>query len=189
MRAYWRRSGTSGFLVLLTLIVIGASVGTSFSQSLAELAEKEKKRRAEVDSPRKVITDRELQQSYGGLPPTPAAVPSEPSAEGDVSATAEGPPVGPGEAQEQGAEEESKTREYWEQRVSVVREKIQELETELNSPETDWGGGLRQDVNPLGQRNLERRQQLERDLAQARSELAAIQDEARRAGVPPGWVR
>jgi hypothetical protein len=34
-----------------------------------------------------------------------------------------------------------------------------------------------------------RRNQLEQQLEQARSDLAALQAEARSQGVPPGWVR
>ena len=53
----------------------------------------------------------------------------------------------------------------------------------------DTGEGQPANVDPRGLNYVQRQQKLESDLAAARQELAAIQDEARRAGVPPGWVR
>ena len=146
---------------------------------MVDVAKKEKERRSknEAESSR-VITDRDL-QVHGRLPvstSTPAA------GEGEAAEEGEGD-------EEKPEVDETKTREYWQKRVEGVNQKIQKLEEELNSPDMSWGEGIRNDVNPLGQRNLSRRQELEQQLAQARAELQAIQDEARRAGVPPGWVR
>jgi hypothetical protein len=62
--------------------------------------------------------------------------------------------------------------------VSAVNKKIQDLEARLKSPE------LTSDV-----RGASRREAAERDLAQARSEKQTIADEARRKGIPPGWLR
>jgi hypothetical protein len=41
----------------------------------------------------------------------------------------------------------------------------------------------------MGANNLGSRQQAEQQLAAARAELDAVRAEARKAGVPPGWVR
>lgn len=166
------------FLVTVTFIL---SSGVSSAQSLAELAKKEKERRAKTDPKGEsyVITERDLQSSYGGLPE------SRPIAQGEGGndeAQAEG---------EEGEEEqgETQTREHWQTRVQQAKEKIQELEAELASDEMNWGGGMRTDVNPVGQRNLTERQDTERELAEAKAELQEIRAEARRAGIPPGWVR
>ncbi|MFQ5792281.1 MAG: hypothetical protein ACE5JI_17565 [Acidobacteriota bacterium] len=166
--------------------VSAAAAGAMWGQSLAEVAQKEKERRSEVkkEGQAKVITAREL-QSYGGFPPAPPpAAPSTASrASGGEAQEAEGAET------EEAASDESKTREHWQERVQAVQDKIQDLESQLNSPELSWGGGMRTDVNPLGFRNLSRRQELEKQLAEARAELDAIRLEARRAGVPAGWVR
>ncbi len=175
VHALWR------WLFLIALI-LGFSAGGS-AQSLGELAKKEKERRAKAQSEgsSRVITERDL-PTQGGLP---ASLPSVPSSTGEAQTEGE-------EAEgEEGEEEpdETKSREYWQTRVGDVKKRIQDLETELASPEVNWGEGMRTDVNPLGQRNLERRQKLEGETAKARAELQAIQQEARRAGVPAGWVR
>jgi len=165
---------------LLIALFSGFSTGVSSGQSLTEVAKKEKERRSknELESSR-VITDRDLQTRGGlpeSLPASAASVDSEAAEEGETDE----------EAQEV---DETKTREYWQKRVESTNQKIEKLEGELASPDMSWGEGIRQDVNPIGSRNLSRRQELEQQLAQARAELQAIQDEARRAGVPPGWVR
>lgn len=157
--------------------------GSAFAQSLAEVAAKEKKRRSEVKGTTKVISDRELQSGRRTTAiPSASASAAGSEAEGatasDDTASGEEPEV-----------DETTTREYWQNRVNAAHEKISALEKQLQSPESDWGGGMRTDVNPLGQRNLSSRQETENQLAAARAELAQIQDEARRAGVPAGWVR
>jgi hypothetical protein len=156
------------------------STGVSSGQSLVEVAKKEKERRSKNESESsRVITDRDL-QTHSRLPESLPGTP----VEGEDEA------VNEAEAGEEEPEvDETKTREYWQKRVEGVNQKIKKLEEDLNSPDMSWGDGLRQDVNPIGQRNLSRRGELEQQLAQARAELQAIQDEARRAGVPPGWVR
>ena len=164
----------------LLVVALALSAGLAFSQSLAEIAKKEKKRRETNQSESKtVITDRELTSSYGGLP---ATLPS-----GGTSEGAEGESEGDTEAAEEETEDETRTQEYWQGRVSGAKEKISRLEAQLNS--NDWGEGQRVGVDPLGQNNLARRQQTEQELTAARAELEAIRAEARRAGVPPGWVR
>jgi hypothetical protein len=166
------------------LLLLGLTVGPISAQSLVDLAKKEKERRSKNKTPEtKVITERDL-QSHGRLPETlPLTTPTE--EEGSEDATGGGD-EGEGQEEEQ---DETQSPEYWQQRVEGVNKKIQDLEEQLNSPDMTWNEGLRDDVNPLGQRNLSRRQELENQLAQARAELETIQEEARRAGVPPGWVR
>ncbi len=166
--------------IALVVTTLALSVGLAFSQSLAEIAKKEKERRdTNKTEAKRVITDRELTQSFGGLSPTRPS--STTDGDGEAQESAEG------EEDEGEAEDETKTPEYWQNRVAGVKEKIATLEDGLASE--DWGEGQRVGVDPLGQNNLARRQQTERDLRAARSELEAIRAEARRAGAPPGWVR
>ncbi len=155
------------------------SAGLAFSQSLAEIAKKEKERRdANKTESKTVITDRELKRAYGGLPITRPSTTTDGDGEAEDSAEAQ---------EEDEAQDETKTQEYWQNRVGGAQEKIARLENELNGE--DWGEGQRVGVDPRGQNNLARRQQTEQQLRAARSELEAIRAEARRAGVPPGWVR
>ena len=170
--------------LLFVVIAIAMTASVAAAQSLAEVAKKEKKRREEnTSTSKKVITDRELTRSYGGLPTSRAAT----SQTGDQEAEGQ---AASGETEDEAGgeqQDETKTPEYWQGRVSAAKAKIKQLEDQLN--EDDWGEGQAVGVDPRGANNLGRRQKAEQDLAAARSELEAIRAEARRANVPPGWVR
>jgi hypothetical protein len=165
--------------IALLVTTLALSVGLAFSQSLAEIAKKEKERRdTNQAESKKVITDRELTQSFGGLLPATRAATSDGDAEAaNTDATEE----------QEDEVDETKTREYWQNRVRGAKEKIAKLESERK--DGDWGEGQAVGVDPRGQNNLARREQSEQQLQAARSELEAIRAEARRAGAPPGWVR
>jgi hypothetical protein len=160
----------------------GLTAALSSAQSLAEVAKKEKERREKTTAgSKKTITERELATSYGGLPPGSSSG-SRRSASGEGAKTEEGE-----KKDEPVVEDETKKPEYWQSRIKASKDRIAKLEGELQSE--DWGEGQRMGVDPRGANNLGSRQQAEQQLAAARSELEAIRAEARRAGVPPGWVR
>jgi hypothetical protein len=163
----------------LTTLVLAIGAAVAGAQSLAEVAKKEKDRRDKnKEQASRVITDRELSQSYGGLPPASSTA-TAPAGEGERAAS---------ETEDKAeSTDETKTPEYWQNRVKGSKDKIAKLEQELQSE--DWGEGQRMNVDPRGQNNLATRQKAEQDLAAAKAELEAIRAEARRAGVPPGWVR
>jgi hypothetical protein len=168
--------------LVLTTLVLGLGPAGAFSQSLAEVAKKEKERRGKNSAEAKrTITDRELASSFGGLPPASSSVQTPASGEGAAAGTAEG------EGGEAAAQDETKTEAYWQSRVKGSKEKIAKLEQQLQTD--NWGDGQRVGVDPMGANNLGSRQQAERQLAAARAELDAVRAEARKAGVPPGWVR
>jgi hypothetical protein len=140
------------------------------AQSLVEVAKKEKDRRKKVDGQGKQsFTENDLR----GGPRLPAASP----AKSDAASPADGTAAGTAATTEP-EPDPTTTQAYWRDRVSAVNKKIQDLEAKLQSPE------LTADV-----RGASRREAAERDLAQARSEKQAIADEARRKGIPPGWLR
>jgi type II secretory pathway pseudopilin PulG len=144
--------------------VICLSAALASAQSLAEVAKKEKERRKKADAQGKQsFTETDLR----GGPRLPAS-----------AAKPGGAPAGTSEEAAAPEQDPTKTESYWRDRVAAVNKKIQELEAKLKSPE------LNSDA-----RGATRRQTAERDLAQARSEKQAMADEARRKGIPPGWLR
>jgi hypothetical protein len=170
----------------LTTLVLALGSAIVSAQSLAEVAKKEKERRGKNSTESKrTITDRELASSFGGLPPASSTVAQTPGS-GEAAAAA-GTPSTEGEGSETAPQDEKKTPEYWQNRMKGSKEKIAKLEQQLQSE--DWGAGQKVGVDPRGAQNLGTRQQVEPQLAAARSELEAVRAEARKAGVPPGWVR
>jgi hypothetical protein len=159
--------------LVLTLAVVYASATLVSAQSLVEVAKKEKERRKKVDAQSsQAFTENDLR----GGPRLPAARPNSSTAPTETSGTGAAPEGG--ETPTEPEPDPTKTESYWRERVSAVNRKIQDLESRLQSPE------LTSD-----RRGASRREAVERDLAQARSEKQSIADEARRKGVPPGWLR
>jgi hypothetical protein len=166
--------------LVLTALAFGLGAAVVSSQSLAEVAKKEKQRRGKnATGATRTVTDRELASSYSGLPPTSSTVQAPASGDAKAAAGEEGEAPPP--------EDETKKPEYWQNRVKTTKDKIAKIEQQLQSE--DWGEGQRVGVDPMGQNNLATRQKAEQELAAARSELEAIRAEARRKNVPPGWVR
>ena len=157
-------------LIWICIVLFAASA--ALGQSLAEVAKKEKERRKQLDSTEsRTVTDVELRRVGGPrtLSPAPSSTSSSDSddaAEGDE------------EGDQEEIADERQTEDYWRGRLSPIDTRIQSLEQRLQSPQLT--------SNPVGGADRER---VERDLAQARSERQAILDEARRKGVPPGWLR
>jgi hypothetical protein len=155
----------------MAMLTLAASLVSA--QSLAELAKKEKERRKKVDGQEKnSFTENDLR---GGprLPATPAPAAAAPAGGGEIASS-----TAPAAEAADPAADPTKTESYWRERLSAANKKIQDLESRLQSPE------LNADM-----RGASRRQSAERDLAQAKSEKQAILDEARKKGVPPGWLR
>ena len=156
------------FCALFALLLAGSAA----AQSLAEIAKKEKDRRAKNNADQtRTITENELRGNRLGPMTTstvvPAATTDEESSEDE----------GEGDAEPE-QEDPRQTEEYWRSRLSSVDQRIQTLQQQLQSP-----------LNTNDPTGAWRRQRLEQDLAQAQAERATIVQEARRAGAPPGWLR
>jgi hypothetical protein len=155
-------------LAFACLFALGSAVS---AQSLQEVAQKEKQRRKKVEAKGgQSYTDRDL---TGSLRPVPQAASS------TAASTTTSPTEEEAAADAAPAEvDPTTTQSYWRDRASAINKRIADLETRLRSP------ALNENVRAAPQREA-----AERDLAKARAELQALADEARRKGVPPGWVR
>ncbi len=159
-------------LIMLSLAFFLAGLIDGSAQSLAEMAKKEKERRKELGATDvKSFDDSDL----GGRLSIPRPVSTATGAD-DASAGESGEE--PAEEEETEPEDPTQTQSYWRDRKAAIDSRIANLESQLNRP------GFADDPQ-----NLLRRNRLEKDLAQARSELTRLQEEARRKGVPRGWVR
>lgn len=87
------------------------------------------------------------------------------------------------------------TENEWRSRAQTLEHRVQDLEKQIEELEEStqaYGGwGTHRDsrgfVTSVGVRD--RRPELEQALERAESELDALEEEARQAGVPPGWLR
>ena len=197
-----RRSLVAG---LLAAIVSPALAIAQQQPPLAEVARQEAERRKGVKSTQKVITTKDLPESAKRPPSAPAdstpasnagAHPSGAHPPGDPAAAA-APSQAPTPAAAAGAKG---TEEQWRGRVAQARENVRRneafaeaLQSRINGLTTDF---VNRD-NPVQKRQIgEDRQkalaELERvraDIETGKKQIADIEEEARKAGVPPGWLR
>jgi hypothetical protein len=159
-------------LIALLTVLLLSGWATVSAQSLAEVAKKEKERRKKLQASEvKSFDESDLRGRGSALPSIPASGASEPGEAGEEAGT---------ELEEPEEEEEdpTRTREYWQNRLAPIDKRIADIQARLNAP------GFAQDPA-----NLVRRQRMEQDLERARADRQAVVDEARRKGVPPGWLR
>jgi hypothetical protein len=95
----------------------------------------------------------------------------------------------PARAQDTGSSDE--VRAEWQERYRDLIEQERRASERLEAARTAYADG-RQRKRLRGERKLEVMEELdnaEADHQKARDELEAFPEEARRAGIPPGWLR
>jgi hypothetical protein len=184
--------------ITVTLAVVcpsTASAQVSSTVPLAEVARKEEERRKTAKKATKVFTNANLGANEVDLPPT-----SMPSFASGGSQTAPGePPTAPGGETDPGADGPAKDQKYWSGRMAKARADLERLkllgdslQTRVNvitadSVNLDYPAkGVADKARASTLAELER---VKKEIEAATKQIAAIEDEARRAGVPPGWLR
>lgn len=181
--------------LFLLMGVLFAFVTASYAEdsALVKAAKKEKERRAKTEA-KKTLTNQDIEeirkkQPISGIETT--ATEGETDAKGaDTASTAKKPEPDP-----------TQTEEYWrgrkqevDARVQDAQTRVEQLQTEINSLTQAFyaeGDGVAQ--RPLIEtERIERIKELEaakEALQNARSDAEGLEDEARRAGALPGWLR
>ena len=180
------------------LIIVGVTVSAS-GQSLAELARREEARRKSIKTPAKVYTNENIR---GGTPapavtPTPAASPAAAPAGANTPETGSvvaAVPAAPAPT------EETKGEAYWKKRIQGERDALaraqifaEALQSRINGLSADFVArddpAQRAVIATDRQKALAELERVKQEIGQHTKGIAAVQDEARRAGVPPGWLR
>ena len=168
---------------------------TSMTKPLAEVAKDEEARRKTVRKPAKVYTNHSLRADISaGVAPPPS---TDASASGGNASPSNATPAGPAA---DAPKAEAKDQTYWQNRIKAAREQVtrtqmfaDSLQTRINSLWTDF---VNRD-NPVEKRKIEmdrnaalaELERVKKELADQTKAISAIEDEARRAGVPSGWLR
>lgn len=174
----------------LAALLVWPAVATGQSQpSLAEIARKEAERRKTVKDSKKVITSKDLPESARKPATTEGGAPSQAGADQKPAAT--------GDAASGGQGDEAS----WRGRMTQAREELrrnevflQALQTRVNALTNDFrngGGDFSQQakVNEDRQKSLQDMERVKADVELSKKQIADIEEEARKAGVPPGWLR
>ena len=172
------------------------SFAPASAQSLGEVARKEAERRKAQRPAEKVYTNKDL----------PSPIPrSTPSPSPEIVASAPADPVASKTEEEQESrpdqkKDDQKNEAWWRARIAEAKEELHRnegyahaLQSRINALTRD---GVNRD-NPVQRARLrDEREQVVTELARVKQEIvrrtaqiAEIEEEARKAGVPPGWLR
>jgi hypothetical protein len=182
------RQFVSGVLVFALGVPVLAAAQTP---TLGELARREQERRKAVKSPGKVITNKDLPASAQQPAPTP------------TETTSAGVPV---EADKKAAEQadtpksDARDEAWWKKRITEAREAlrrneafIEALQSRVNALSTDFVSRddpyQRAKIGEDRQKALIEMERVKAEIALGKKNIEDIEEEARKAGVPPGWLR
>lgn len=195
------------FLIAVAALLIATTAVSA--QSLADLARREEERRKAIKTPAKVYTNDDLRRLAAPgttvtveVPPaTPAdatgpaqAAPAPPPA---ATPAAEAPPAGPPAA---AAASGAKDEKYWRGRIADARLQLdrnkgyaEAMQSRINGLTTDFSArddfAQRAVIGANRQKALAELDRLNKEATADTKRITDIQEEARRAGVPAGWVR
>ncbi len=184
--------------ICLAVLALTFLASAAAAQSLAELAKQEEARRKAQKAPAKVYTDSDLRKV---APATPSAAPDQaattPEAGKDPNAAAKPaePPQGEAEKADAGKDET-----WWRNRITEARAKVDRakvladaVQNKINSLTNDWSARddpyQREQLAAERTRALGELQRLKDEIDAGNKAIADIEEEARQAGVPPGWLR
>jgi len=179
--------------IVLIAAALFAGATAASAQSLADVAKKEAERRKQVKGSSKVYTNADAKKS-GGL--TTASTQMTTPAPEPPSATETRGEAAPPSA----VPEPKKDEAYWRQRVNDARERLrrqelfaESLQSRINALTTDFVNrddpAQREIIAKQRRDALAELDRVNEEVADTRKAIADIQEEARRAGVPPGWLR
>ena len=161
-----------------------------FAQSLADVAKAEEARRKTVKARGKVYTNEDLGGAPATSPAPAAAAPTTTAKPADATAKPEQQtPVDP-----------TKTEKYWKDRVAAIQQSLsrnkvllEALQSQVNGLNAEYMNtddpGQRDLVRARVQRATSELQRVQQDTEKQTKAAADLQEEARKNGVPAGWVR
>ena len=173
-------------VVVASLVLVWAAPG--YAQSLGDVAKKEESRRKQVQKAGKVYTNETLKPSDRPEPvstDTPAAA-AAPAPTAPETPSAEGSP--------------KRDQKYWHDRMAAAKDGLERsksfeeaLQSRINALTADFTGRddpyQRQVVGQNREKALAEQARVKSDISKFEKEIRDTEEEARRAGVPPGWLR
>ena len=178
-----------GFLMFLAWPSMGRT------QSLADVARAEQARRKAVKTPAKVYTNDDLNQAADSTPPPGAAEPAPSPAAGAATSAATGP--GQSAASSDAAKKDEK---YWRDRIAAARDALvhdkvllDALQSRVSALTTDFVNTSDPAQRAVVEANrttaLAEMDRLKKDIEKQTKAITDIEEEARKASVPAGWLR
>ncbi len=190
---------TRAIAILTASVLIGPAVAaaqepTPAPQTLVDVAKAEEARRKGVRKPAKVYTNTDLKADNRVTPPPASTTPSTPAAPSTTVPAVDLPGGVPAETPAM------RDRAYWSGRIAAAQAAVQRsrifadaLQSRINALKTDFVNrddpAQRAKIDTDLKTALAELERVTNEMAAQQKEIAAIEDEGRRAGVPSGWLR
>jgi hypothetical protein len=175
------------FRLVTALTLLVAGVASAGPQSLADVARKEEARRKQITKPARVLTNKDLKPSEVPIPPASSEQPT---------------PPGTAKAEEQKPAEDSQANDEqaWRDRMAKARADLEHsemyldaLQSKINSLWADFTSrddpAQRAVIEADRKKALAEFDRVKQEVQDRKKAIDDLQEEARRAGVPPGWLR
>jgi hypothetical protein len=186
--------------IVAALVVLAQLVQ---AQSLGDVARQEEQRRKSVQSGGKVYTNDNLRPEPppSAAPSVPAAEPSQPAQSAPPTTPPGATPSPPGDATAPAAPQAPvKDEAYWRKRMEDTRSALTRaqifrdaLQSRINALSNDFEArddpAQRATIGADRQKALAELDRVRQEIQQHQKAITDIQEEARRANVPAGWVR
>jgi hypothetical protein len=174
------------------------SVSTASAQSLGDVAKREDARRKQVKTPSKVYTNEDLRGDVA--PPTTGT--SSPQTSPSSTPQPASPSAGtqPKGEEKPAADDPKKSEAYWKDRLAKARGDLDRaktfadaLQSRINALTTDFAArsdpAQRAQIGNDRQKAVAELDRVKKEIEADTKAIADIQEEARKGGVPAGWVR
>jgi len=186
-------------VVVIAALLSPGGLAPATAQSLAEVARKEQERRQAIKETAKVLTNKDL----GAVPAvaSPPAATSAPAADGAKPAETGNDGAKTDSAKGDAAKTDpAKNQAYWSGLWKELQARIARNETFavalqslVNAKQTEYdnaGDGVRQNaIAAERQKAIDDLNRLKKEIEDDKKATTTLQEDARRAGVPPGWLR
>ena len=178
-------------VVVVSLAVAGRPV---YAQSLGDLSKQEEERQKNIKKPAKVYTNKDL-----SAPPATSVAPAEPAA----PAAPPAPAAAAGDNKPKDAAKDdgpAKDQKYWSERKKQLDAKLERdkvladaMQSRINGLSADFAArsdpAQRAQIERDRQRAVAELDGLQKAIKADQKALADFDEEARKASVPPGWIR
>lgn len=182
--------------VYMAAAILAVCAAVSSAQSLADVARAEEARRKTVKAPSKTYTNADLK---GGTDSSPDV--ASPSAASTTVASGSAQTAKPAAAADASAQQDPKKNEkYWRDRLTAAQQAmarnkvlVDALQSRVNALTTDFVNTADPAQRAVVEQNrntaLAEMDRVKKDIDTGNKEITAIQEEARKANVPAGWLR
>ena len=165
------------------------------AQSLGDVSRQEEERRKDVKAPAKVYTNKDL-----SAPPPVFSEPGDAAKPAAGATPATPPPSGAAAPDDKSKDGGAKDQKYWAKRKKDIDEKLDHdrvladaLQSRINGLTTDFSArsdpAQRAVIEKDRQRAVSELDGLQKSIKDDQKAVSDLAEEARKAGVPPGWLR